>query len=146
MEYQYFSSNKLVSKYNQSNSQHQQQQAQRNLVNQSSQAIGNGLENQSDSILPMIGTEKSSSIQIPLTRQYVRSFFPPDTIGTSQQNYFDSENASFKILNSETKLIKQVLESNHVSQVPEDAVNWSLLWSCSSLNHKHQMYDALSEN
>ena len=83
--------------------------------------------------------------QLPLMRQYVRSFFAQGTHGTSQSNYIDSENAQFKTLNSETKIIKQVLEANHVAQAPEDSNTWSLLWSCNGLNHKTQIYDQMSE-
>jgi tubulin polyglutamylase TTLL4 len=49
-------------------------------------------------------------------------------------------------MNAETKLVKQVLESNHVTQVSEESNLWSLLWSCTSLNHKPHVYDGMLES
>ena len=82
---------------------------------------------------------------MPLLRQYVRSFFPPGSQGTSQANYVDSDNATYKMVNSDKLIIKQVLETNHVNPAAPDSQAWSLLWSCNALVHKQQAYEHLSD-
>jgi hypothetical protein len=75
----------------------------------------------------------------------VRSFFPQGTCGIAQNNYIDSENATYKTINSDTKLIKQVLETNNVLPASEESQLWSLLWSCNGLKHKQQIYENMTD-
>ena len=59
--------------------------------------------------------------------------------------YTETDPAQYKLLNSDNRMVKQVLESNNVSLASEDSNNWSVLWSCNGLNQKPQIYDNMQE-
>jgi hypothetical protein len=43
----------------------------------------------------------------------------------------DAEPAFFKLINSESKILKQILQSQNISQTDQN--EWNLLWTCVSL-------------
>ena len=53
----------------------------------------------------------------------------------------EPESATFKLINSEAKILKQILTSQGLSQTDQN--EWNLLWTSVSLQNKPQIYEAM---
>ena len=56
----------------------------------------------------------------------------------------DTEPVAFKLINSEAKILKQILTSQGFSQTDQN--EWTLLWTCISLQSKPQIYETLQDH
>ena len=56
----------------------------------------------------------------------------------------EPEAATFKLINSEAKILKQILTSQGLSQTDQN--EWNLLWTSVSLQNKPQIYEAMQDH
>lgn len=55
----------------------------------------------------------------------------------------DSETAYFKLINADARILKQILASQNIQQTDQN--EWNLLWTCTTLQGKPQIYEQLQD-
>jgi hypothetical protein len=64
----------------------------------------------------------------------------------SFSNEFDKfENATYKMIHPEARLVRNILEYNGIYPTNEDSKEWSIMWSTNSCNKKQQLLNDLYE-